>query len=123
MNKSLLKSGLGISLCLVALAGCASNVPTTADLMRQHAEDGGSQVALQSQLTKDWEKGEKMLEAGEKRVKDGEKRVKSAESDLEKGQGDIARGRSEMSEGRRIMAASEMKFRELFPELDISMNK
>ena len=123
MKKSLLKSGLSISLCLVALAGCASKAPTTADLMRQHASDGGNQVALQSQLTKDWEKGAKMLESGEKRITDGEKRVKSAESDLQKGQDNIVRGRSEIAEGRSLMAASEMKFRELFPELDISTIK
>ena len=120
MKSSFLTSGVGISLCLLVLSGCANKAPTTADLLRQHAADGETQVALQSQLTKDWEKGAKMVEAGEKRVKNGEQRVASAESDLKRGQEDIARGRSEIYEGQRLISMSEMKFRELFPELDIT---
>ncbi|KIH78131.1 hypothetical protein SAMN05660860_03194 [Geoalkalibacter ferrihydriticus] len=123
MRKPLVKSWVIISLCLFALAGCANKPPTTADLMRQHATEGGAQVDLKNQLTKDWEKGAKLVETGEKRVKDGEKRVKSAERELKRGQDDIERGRSEISEGQKLINMSEKKFRENFPRLDINLGK
>jgi septal ring factor EnvC (AmiA/AmiB activator) len=122
MKNSLTLSGAGVALCLFALAGCASK-PTTADLMRQHATEAQSQVALKNQAAKNWEKGSKLVVEGEKRVKDGEKRVKAAERDLKKGQDDIDRGKREISDGQKLINESERTFRESFPELDIKLGE
>ena len=123
MRKSLVAFGISFSLCLLVLAGCASQPKNTADLMKQHATEMNAQVDLKNQLAKDWENGTKLVARGEKRVKDGEKRVKSAERDNKRGQDDILRGRSEISEGQELIHMSKTKFRENFPELDIKTGK
>lgn len=122
MRNSLVASGVSISLCLLALAGCASK-PTTADFMRQHATEVQAQADLKNQLSKDWERGTKLVATGEKRVEKGEKRVKSAERDLKKGQDDIERGRREIADGQRLINESEKIFRENLPGLDLNQRK
>lgn len=122
MRNSLVASGVCISLCLLALAGCAGK-PTTADFMKQHGTEAQAHVDLKNQLAQDWEKGEKLLATGEKRVKEGEKRVKSAERDLKRGQDDIERGRREIAEGQKLISESENKFRENFPKLGFDQRK
>jgi peptidoglycan hydrolase CwlO-like protein len=122
MKKSLVASGVVISLCLLALTGCASK-PTTADLMRQHGAELKSQVDLKKQLAKDWDNGTKLVATGEKRVKKGEKQLKSAERDLKKAQDEIKRGTSEIAEGQKLISESNKIFRVNFPELDINSGK
>jgi septal ring factor EnvC (AmiA/AmiB activator) len=107
-----------ISLCILAVSGCARKT-TTADLMKGHAVEMQSQVDLKNQLAKEWERGQKLILSGEKRVNAGEKRVKSAERDLKRGQDDIERGRREIAEGQKLTEQSENRFRENFPDLEI----
>lgn len=122
MRNLLVVSGISLSLCLLALTGCASK-PTTGDLMRQHATEVQAQVDLKNQAAKNWEKGTKLVATGEKRVKAGEKRVKSAESDLKRGQDDVERGKREIAEGQNLINESEKSFRESFPGLDLNPGK
>lgn len=119
MKISIAASGVGISLCLLALTGCASN-QTTADLMREDASTGQAQVDLKKQIAKDWEKGKKLIATGENRVEDGEKQVKSAEGNLEQGQEKIQRGRREIAEGEKLILESERTFRKDYPEVDLN---
>lgn len=119
MRNLLVVSGISLSLCLLALTGCASK-PTTGDLMRQHATEEQAQVDLKDQAAKNWEKGTKLVATGEKRVKAGEKRVKSAERDLKRGQDDVERGNREIAEGQNLINESEKSFRESFPGLDLN---
>lgn len=118
MSKAKVVSGLVISSCLIVLAGCTSK-PTTGDLMRQHATDVQAQADLKNQLSKDWEKGTKLVATGEKRAKDGETRVKAAERELKRGQDDIERGKREIAEGQKLINESENKFQEIFPDLNL----
>ncbi len=122
MKNSLVASGVGISLCLLILTGCAGK-ETTADLMRQDATAGQTQVDLKQQIARDWEKGQKLIATGEQRVEEGEKRVKSAERNLEKGQDEIKRGQREIAEGEKLIAESERTFREDYPEVDLNQTK
>lgn len=119
MNNYLIKSGANISLFLLALTGCAGN-STTADLMRDNASTGQTQVDLKNQIAKDWERGTKLITTGEKRVENGEKQVESAERDLRSGQDDIARGRGEIAEGQKLVTESERVFRLDYPEVDLN---
>ena len=119
MKNSLSASGVGISLCLLALTGCAGN-KTTADLMRDDASVGQTQVDLKNQIAKDWEKGTNLIATGEKRVENGEDRVKSAERNLKKGQDEIARGQREIADGKKLITDSERTFREDYPEVDLN---
>lgn len=120
MKNSLVKSGASISLFLLTLTGCASNNNTTADLMRNDASAGQTQVDLKNQIARDWEKGTKLITTGEKRVEDGEKQVESAERDLKSGQEEIARGRGEIAEGQKLVTESERIFRADYPEVDLN---
>lgn len=119
MKNSFVKSGLGISLCLLALTGCAGQ-ETTADLMRDNASVGQDRVDLKNQLAKDWERGKKLIETGENRIEDGEEKVESAEDELESGYDDIERGRNEVAEGEKLVRESEQRFREDYPEADLN---
>ena len=119
MKISIAASGVGMSLCLLALTGCASN-QTTADLMRDDATTGQTQVDLKNQIAKDWEKGKKLIATGENRVEDGEKQVKSAERNLEKGQEKIQRGRRDIAKGEKLILESERTFRDDYPEVDLN---
>ncbi len=116
------------SFCLAAgfsmyvLAGCASQ-PSTADLMRGHAEDLQTKVDLRNQLALEWEKGSKLIQTGEKRVKNGEKLVKSAEEDLKDGENQVETGNKEIAEGKKLMQESELRFRENFPSLPLESPK
>lgn len=122
MKNSLVTSGIGISLCLLILSGCAGK-ETTADLMRQNATVGQTQVDLKNQIAKDWEQGKKLIATGEKRVEEGEKKVKSAERDLKSGQNDIERGEREIAEGKKLILESERKFREDYPGVDLNQTE
>jgi hypothetical protein len=120
MNTSLKAASKAIiCLCMIALAGCASEPTTTADLMKQHAIEGEEQVALKNRLADEWEAGRKLVKTGEKRVADGEARVKAAQRDLRRAQDAIERGRREIAEGQTLVNQSEITFRENFPELAI----
>ncbi len=123
MKNSLVASGVGMSLCLLVLTGCAGNKETTADLMRQDATAGQTQVDLKQQIARDWEKGQKLIATGEQRVEEGEKRVQSAERNLEKGQDEIERGQRDIAEGEKLIAESERTFREDYPEVDLNQTK
>jgi septal ring factor EnvC (AmiA/AmiB activator) len=107
-----------ISLFILVITGCASK-PTTADIMREHANDSQSRADLKNRLAKDWEKGTKLVSSGEKRVKDGENIVKSAERDLKRGQDDIEWGNREIADGQKLIQESERQFRENFPDQGI----
>lgn len=120
MKISLVASGVGMSLCLLALTGCAGNKVTTADLMRQDATAGQTHVDLKQQIARDWEKGQKLIATGEKRIKEGEKQVKSAERDLERAHDEIERGEREIAEGKKLIRESEKTFREDYPEVDLN---
>lgn len=119
MRISIAASGVGMSLCFLALTGCAGN-QTTGDLMRDDARTGQTQVDLKKQIAKDWENGKKLIATGENRVEDGEKQVKSAERNLEQGQDEIQRGRREIAEGEKLVLESERTFRQDYPEVDLN---
>lgn len=120
MKNSLVTSGVGISLCLLALTGCVGSQETTADLMRDDASAGQTQVDVKNQIAKDWERGNKLIVTGEKRVEQGKRQVESAEDDLENGHDIIARGQQEIAEGEKLVRESERKFREDYPEVDLN---
>jgi hypothetical protein len=112
MNKLKACVFLAVGSSMLALAGCASAPPTSGDLMRGHGAEAQSQVDLQYQLAKDWDRGSKLVASGEKRREAGERRVKEGERDIE-------RGDREISEGRKLIQDSERRFREEFPGMDI----
>lgn len=111
-------SGLGISLCVFALTGCAGK-STTADLMRDDASLGQEQVDLKKQIAQDWEAGKALIVTGNNRVDDGESRLDSAEDDLQSARADIERGEQEIADGEKLVRDSEMKFRQDYPEVDL----
>lgn len=121
MNRSSLTSRSAIGLCVLALAGCASDGPTTtADLMKGHANDTEDRVELQNQLAHDWETGRDLVADGRERVAEGEEQVKSARRAIERGQEEIERGQREIVEGRNLIAESERSFRAHFPDRAIN---
>jgi hypothetical protein len=103
---------LAVGSSMLALAGCAAAPRTSGDLMRGHGADAQSQVDLQYQLAKDWDRGSKLVASGGKAREAGEKQVKDGERDIE-------RGNREISEGRKLIQDSERRFREEFPGMDI----
>lgn len=114
---------LTATLCatLLGLAGCASK-PTTADLMRDYAENTQARADLKNELADQWTKGSKLIATGEKRIENGEDKVKSAERDLKDGKEAIERGREEIAEGQKLMAESQRQFEANFPKLDLKPN-
>lgn len=119
MKNSLVTSGAAISLCLIALSGCASN-ETTADLMRDSASSGQDRVDMKNQIAKDWERGKKLIVTGKNRVENGEEQVESAEDKLENGYDKIEQGEREIAEGQKLVRESERKFRNNYPEVDLN---
>lgn len=119
MKNSFITSGVGMSLCLLALAGCAGK-ETTADLMRDDASAGQTQVDLKNQIAKDWERGKALIVTGENRIEQGEAQVESAQDNLESGQDTIERGEQEIAEGQKLVRDSERTFREDYPEVDLN---
>jgi uncharacterized phage infection (PIP) family protein YhgE len=103
---------------MAALTGCSSQ-PSTADLMRAHADAAQANVDLRTQLASDWDRGSELIRNGEKRVEKGEKQISSAEENLKKGNEQVAQGRNEVTEGQKLIQESEQKFRELFPTLEL----
>ncbi len=106
MNKLILLTIVTISMTL--LGGCASE-PTTADILKQSANDAQKKVDLQKSLAKDIEKGKKLIEAGQERIKDGQK--------------DVEKGNKEVSEGTALVENSKKILKEQFPELNIEVIK
>ena len=101
-----------------ALVGCSSQ-PSTADLMRAHADDAQARADLRKQFAKDWDRGSDLIRSGEKRVEKGEKQITSAEQDLKDGNEKVAQGKNEIAEGKKLMQESEQLFREHFPALEL----
>ncbi len=89
---------------VLILAACASQ-PNMGDIMQQHATDDQAAVDLQTQLSKDWKRGSKLLQTGTKRAQQAEKALE--------------RGNQEIAEGTRLMEESERRFREAFPDLKL----
>jgi len=108
-------------MALVAMLGCAGSPPppSTADLMRGHADAGQGELRVQRELAKQWEDGNKLVNSGTRRLSDGEQRIRNAESELERGQQQAERGRKEIAEGKTMVEDSERRFRDVFPALDI----
>jgi hypothetical protein len=112
------------SVTIVALNGCSSGGGyTTADVMRGHAKEDQSQVDLQNQIAKDWEKGAKMVSTGEARVKDGQTLIQKAENDGVTGRAEVEKGNNEIAEGNRLMQESKRRYSELFPNLELKGTK
>ncbi len=118
MSTVRVSTGLAVALAVTLLAGCSSK-PSTADLMRSHATEGQSLANLKTQLAKDWETGQALIESGEDDVKSGEKKVKAAKKDLKKGNDQIERGNENVTKGSKMMREAEQRFREAFPDLTL----
>lgn len=103
-------------------AGCASKL-TTADFMRGYATEEQAQVDLKNQFAKDWERGQKLIESGTENIEDGEKRVESAGKDLERGKDQIKDGNREVIEGNKLVKDAEQRFREAFPDRELTPGK
>jgi len=113
MKISRIRLWAAAGLVVVWLTGCASNKPTTGELMKTHGTEMKEQADLKASLAKDWEKGDEM-------VKSGEKRIKKANQTIERARRDSERGDRDIREGHRLMQESERKFREAFPDLNIT---
>ncbi len=103
-------------LVVVWWTGCTSKKSTTGDLMKAHGTEVKAQADLKTSLAKDWEKRAEM-------VKSGEKRIKKANQNIERARRDSERGDRDIREGHRLMQESERKFREAFPDLNITPGK
>lgn len=112
-----LKLGIltGTCLCIVALAGCANHTLTPADQMRGSAANSQADADDIRQLSRDWDRGTKLVEDGQKRLEDGRKRVESARADTARGQADIDQGNREIAEGQALINNSERLFNENTP--------
>ncbi|QLC72773.1 hypothetical protein LPB260_18620 [Pseudomonas sp. LPB0260] len=105
---------IAVGFASTLLAGCASQ-PSTADLMRAHADEAQARVELRKQFAADWDRGSELVRDGEKRISKGEKQIDSAEQALEEGREQVTRGNREIEEGRRLLEESERQFKEHFP--------
>lgn len=112
-----------VAFSLVALAGCASQPSTSADLMRGHASDEQSQVDRKNQIAEDWDRAQELVESGNENVDAGLKKVKNAEEARTKGERQIERGNREITEGKELMADAMERFRAAFPDLDIAADE
>mgnify|MGYP003659354261 CR=1 FL=1 len=101
-------------------AGCATQAPTPADLMRDYAAVQGAEVALKRDLAKDWEKGTELVVTGEKRVERAEKDIRQAEKDLRDSRKALQKGQREIERGQRLKTSSELKFRSAFPDSSLA---
>ncbi len=111
------------TLAIIALSGCTTKAPTTADFMRMHALDEKETSADQKVIAKEWDRGSKLKQSGEKMIKDGEQLVKSGDHDMTIGKQNIEQGHKDITEGTKIMNDSKRVFEENYPELKLNLNK
>lgn len=123
MKNSFVKFGIGMGLFLLALTGCSDDQETKADLMRDDASEGQTQVNMKKQIAEDWERGKELIASGADRVEEGAEQVESAQHDFESGQETIERGEQEIAEGQKLARESERKFREHYPEVELNQKE
>lgn len=120
MKNSFVKSGIAMVLFFLALSGCSDDQETTADVMRDDASEGQTQVDMKKQIAKDWERGKEIIASGAELVEEGAEQVESAHHKFESGQETIKRGEQKIAEGQKLVNESERKFRELYPGVDLN---
>lgn len=116
MQKNRILTVVALSSIVLVGAGCSTNQPTTADLMRNHASEQSAEASLKKNLAKDWDKGTQLIDTGEKRVKRAEKDIRQAEKQLRDARKALEKGKREMAQGQKLKASSERKFRAQFPD-------
>jgi tyrosyl-tRNA synthetase len=121
MNTSRLSICLTIVIVTGTLAGCAGQgkPATVGDVMRGHATEAQDTADVRNEIAANWEQGQKLTESGEKKVNDGEKKVAKAEDELRKAKQQVAEGQREIAEGTALVQASERRFNEAFPGLEL----
>lgn len=105
MNKILV---LTFAVASMTLMGCASE-PTTADILKESANNAQKKAELQKSLAKDIEKGKKLIAKGKDRIEE-------AQEDLEEGKKQVAEGTQLVENSKKILQAQ-------FPELNIDSIK
>lgn len=105
MNKFLV---LALVAGSISFSGCASE-PTTADILKESANNAQKKADLQKSLAKDIEKGKKLIAKGKERI--------------EEAQEDLEDGNKEVAEGTRLVENSKKILQAQFPELNIDTIK
>lgn len=123
MNHVSITRRMATAVALVTLAGCATQPPSTADRMRGHVDDERARADIQSEIAKDWDDGQKLVNSGNRKILDGEKMVQKAQENLRKGTALIEEGNREVAQGGMLLRDSERRFRSAYPGLEINSDQ